>query len=73
LVTIFLRKLEINKGILFLTSTRGVQFDDAIFSRIQLTIRYENLTREFRRAVWSTFPSTTCTIQGPAVVQEQSR
>ncbi|KAJ6134492.1 hypothetical protein N7523_000814 [Penicillium sp. IBT 18751x] len=70
LVTIFLRKLEYYQGVLFLTSNRGIQFDDAILSRIHLTIEYENLTREFRRDLWSTFLSRACTMQGPAVVEE---
>ncbi|KAJ6020105.1 hypothetical protein N7522_000180 [Penicillium canescens] len=70
LVTIFLRKLEYYQGVLFLTSNRGIQFDDAILSRIHLTVEYENLTREFRRDLWSTFLSKACTMQGPAVVEE---
>lgn len=70
LVTIFLRKLEYYQGILFLTSNRGVQFDDAILSRIHLTIEYENLTREFRKDLWSTFLSKAWTMQGPALVEE---
>lgn len=70
LVTIFLRKLEYYQGVLFLTSNRGIQFDDAILSRIHLTFEYENLTREFRRDLWSTFLSRACTMQGPAVVEE---
>lgn len=70
LVTVFLRKLEYYQGILFLTSNRGIQFDDAILSRIHLTIEYEDLTKEFRRDLWSTFLSKACTMQGPAVVEE---
>ncbi|KAJ6020015.1 hypothetical protein N7522_000090 [Penicillium canescens] len=70
LVTIFLRKLEYYQGILFLTSNRGIQFDDAILSRIHLTIEYENLTREFRRDLWTIFLSKACTTQGPALVEE---
>ncbi|KAJ5111820.1 ATPase AAA-type [Penicillium alfredii] len=70
LVTVFLRKLEYYQGILFLTSNRGIQFDDAILSRIHLTIEYEDLTREFRRDLWSTFLSKARTMQGPAVVEE---
>ncbi|KAI2758257.1 hypothetical protein DTO006G1_6773 [Penicillium roqueforti] len=45
-------------------------FDNAILSRIHLIIKYENLTREFRRDLWSTFLSKACTIQGPAIVEE---
>ncbi|KAJ5257472.1 hypothetical protein N7524_009028 [Penicillium chrysogenum] len=63
LVTIFLRKLEYYQGILFLTSNRGIY-------RIHLIIEYENLTREFRRDLWSTFLSKACTMQGPAIVEE---
>jgi hypothetical protein len=57
-------------GILFLTSNRGSQFDDAILSRAHLNIEYENLTGEFRRDLWSTFLSKACTMKGPAVVEE---
>ncbi|CAG8107633.1 unnamed protein product [Penicillium nalgiovense] len=70
LVTIFLRKLEYYQGVLFLTSNRGIQFDDAILSRIHLITEYENLTREFRKDLWSTFLSKACTVQGPAIVEE---
>jgi hypothetical protein len=51
LVTIFLRKLEYYRGLLFLTSNQGIQFDDAILSRIHLTIEYEDLTKDFRRGL----------------------
>lgn len=71
LVTIFLRKLEYYPGILFLTSNRGIQIDDAILSRTHLTIEYENLTRDFRRDLWLTFLSKASTTKGPAVVEEQ--
>ncbi|KAI3058353.1 hypothetical protein CBS147353_10751 [Aspergillus niger] len=70
LVAIFLRKLEYYQGVLFLTSNRGIQFDDAILSRIHFTINYEVLTRKFRRGLWSTFPSKARTMQGPDVVEE---
>jgi hypothetical protein len=70
LVTIFLRKLEYYPGILFLTSNRGIQFDDAILSWTHLIIEYKDLTREFRRDLWSTFLSKACTMKGPAVVEE---
>ncbi|KAJ5117325.1 hypothetical protein N7448_010957 [Penicillium atrosanguineum] len=70
LVTVFLRKLEYYRGLLFLTSNRGIQFDEAILSRIHLTIEYEGLTREFRTGLWTTFLSKARTIQGPAVVEE---
>lgn len=70
LVTIFLRKLEYYQGVLFLTSNRGIQFDDAILSRIHLIIEYEDLSKEFRRGLWSTFLARARTMHGPALVEE---
>ncbi|KAJ5938337.1 hypothetical protein N7466_001471 [Penicillium verhagenii] len=71
LVTVFLRKLEYYQGILFLTSNRGIQFDDAILSRIHLITKYEGLSKEFRRGLWSTFLAKARTIQGSAVIEER--
>ncbi|KAJ6122759.1 hypothetical protein N7512_005224, partial [Penicillium capsulatum] len=68
LVTVFLRKLEYYQGILFLTTNRMIQFDEAIISRIHLTIKYKGLTREFRREIWKNLLSKAQTIQGPAIV-----
>lgn len=70
LVTVFLRKLEYYQGVLFLTSNRGIHFDEAILSRTHLVIEYEGLTRDFRRDLWSTFLAKARTMQGPAVVEE---
>lgn len=71
LVTVFLHKLEYYRGLLFLTSNRGIQFDDAILSRIHLTIEYEDLTKDFRRGLWRTFLFKAGTLQGPAVIEEE--
>ena len=70
LVTVFLRKLEYYQGILFLTSNRGIQFDDTILSRIYLIITYEGLSREFRKGLWSTFLARAQTVQGSAKIEE---
>jgi hypothetical protein len=70
LVTVFLRKLEYYQGVLFLTSNRGIHFDEAILSRTHLVFEYEDLTRDFRRDLWSTFLAKARTMQGPAVVEE---
>jgi hypothetical protein len=70
LVTVFLRKLEYYQGILFLTSNRGIQFDDAILSRIHLIVKYKDLSREFRRGLWSTFLKKARTVQGPAIIEK---
>jgi hypothetical protein len=70
LVTVFLRKLEYYQGILFLTSNRGIQFDDAILSRIHLIVKYKDLSREFRGGLWSTFLARARTVRGPAMIEE---
>lgn len=69
LVTIFLRKLEYYEGILFLTTNRLVEFDEAILSRIQLKVKYEGLTKESRREIWTYFLSKASTDKGPPVVE----
>ncbi|OAX78485.1 hypothetical protein ACJ72_07209 [Emergomyces africanus] len=69
LVTIFLRKLEYYEGILFLTTNRLVEFDEAILNRIHLKVKYEGLTKESRREIWTYFLSKASTDKGPAVVK----
>ena len=70
ITSIFLRNLEYYQGILFLTSNRGIQFDDAILSRIHLIVKYKDLSREFRRGLWSTFLKKARTVQGPAIIEK---
>ena len=55
LVSVFLRILEYNVGILILTSNRVGTFDEAFKSRIQLSLHYENLTASQQRKVWRNF------------------
>ena len=45
-MSVFLRKLEFCTGILFLTTNRVSEFDEAILSRIHLLLRYNNLTSD---------------------------
>ena len=45
LVSVFLRELEYVQGIMFLTTSRAKQIDDAIASRIHLPLRYESLSQ----------------------------
>jgi hypothetical protein len=52
---VFLRVLEYYDGILILTSNRVGTFDEAFKCRIQLSLRYENLTRPQRLQVWENF------------------
>lgn len=70
LVTVFLRNLEYYDGILFLTTNRATDFDDAVLSRIHLKVKYDNLTKDARREIWSYFLSKANTHQGPATVRD---
>ncbi|KAF2182673.1 P-loop containing nucleoside triphosphate hydrolase protein [Zopfia rhizophila CBS 207.26] len=67
LVTVFLRKLEYFKGVLFLTTNRVRTFDEAIASRIHLAIRYNPLGQGARKEIWESFLAKADTKQGPAV------
>ncbi|KAF3484281.1 uncharacterized protein GIQ15_03605 [Arthroderma uncinatum] len=66
LVAVFLRALEYSEGILFLTTNRVTEFDDAILNRVHLKLRYDGLSREQRKHVWKYFISKANTHQGPA-------
>ncbi|KAI2706541.1 hypothetical protein CBS147372_452 [Penicillium roqueforti] len=68
LVAVFLRRIEYYQGLMFLTTSRKIQLNESIISRIHLTIKYEDLTTEFRREIWRTYLSKANTVQGPAIV-----
>ena len=68
LVSVFLRKLEYCEGILFLTTNRVSDFDEAILSRIHLMLKYEGLSTGARRQIWEYFLHRTRTSQGAAVI-----
>ncbi|KUI68921.1 ATPase family AAA domain-containing protein 3 [Cytospora mali] len=55
LVSVFLRAVEYYKGILFLTTNRVGQFDDAFMSRIHVILRYDRLNLEDRKKIWEGF------------------
>jgi len=69
LVSIFLRRLEYCEGILFLTTNRVSQFDEAILSRIHLMLRYDNLSKDAGKKIWERFIEQARTPQGPAKVK----
>jgi AAA+ superfamily predicted ATPase len=48
MVGVFLRKLEYHQGVLFLTTNRVKAFDPAFNSRINVAIRYHDLTKDAR-------------------------
>ncbi|KAF2239955.1 P-loop containing nucleoside triphosphate hydrolase protein [Viridothelium virens] len=51
-VTVFLRALEYFQGIFFLTTNRVGQFDEAIMSRIHVSIGYDELDDNARNKIW---------------------
>ncbi|KAG5806366.1 hypothetical protein H9Q74_009100 [Fusarium xylarioides] len=55
LVSVFLRVLEYYDGIMILTSNRVGIFDEAFKSRIQLSLRYNDLEEGQRRQIWLNF------------------
>lgn len=69
LVTVFLRKLEYYEGVLFLTTNRVTEFDEAILSRIHLKMKYPELTLDSRRSIWKNFLAEARTSQGPAILE----
>lgn len=54
-VSVFLRKLEYYRGIMFLTTNRIHSFDEAFKSRIHIAIRYPDLDTAARRSIWVNF------------------
>ena len=54
-VAVFLRLLEFYSGVLILTTNRRIAFDPAFYSRIHLTLRFEDLDHGARASVWKNF------------------
>lgn len=59
LVSIFLRMLEYYEGILFLTTNRIKNIDEAFHSRIHISMQYPSLTAASRKHIWQAFMSKT--------------
>lgn len=53
MVGIFLRLLEYHQGILFLTTNRVADIDDAFLSRVSVGLHYEPLSASDRSMIWS--------------------
>lgn len=51
----FLRTLEYYRGILFLTTNRVKYFDDAMQSRIDIPLKYPDLSTDTRKTIWGDF------------------
>ncbi|KAF4156471.1 hypothetical protein CNMCM6069_006745 [Aspergillus lentulus] len=54
-VSAFLRRMEYFKGLLFLTTNRVGQIEDAFISRVHIAIGYPSLGEEARRKAWNGF------------------
>ena len=72
LVSVFLRQLEQYDGILFLTTNRLQTFDGAILSRIHTSLKYSELKKEDRKAVWRFFVGKAKTTHGSPACSEQT-
>ena len=55
IVSIFLRRLEYFRGLLFLTTNRVGQIDDAFLSRVTVVLQYDHLTDDTRKKIWTGF------------------
>lgn len=54
-VSVFLKKLEYYRGVMFLTTNRVGSFDEAFKSRIHVAIRYPELDENSRSIIWRNF------------------
>ncbi|KAF2098988.1 P-loop containing nucleoside triphosphate hydrolase protein [Rhizodiscina lignyota] len=52
LTSLFLRRLEYFQGIMFLTTNRFIDFDEAFASRVQLILQYPALGPDHRAKIW---------------------
>jgi hypothetical protein len=71
LVSVFLRKLEYCEGIMFLTTNRVSQFDEAILTRIHLMLGYDDLNQAARTTIWRHFLVRARTFKGPARIKPE--
>ncbi|KAL8687493.1 MAG: hypothetical protein Q9218_006349 [Villophora microphyllina] len=55
IVSIFLRRMEYFRGLLFLTTNRVGQIDDAFLSRVTVVLQYDHLTDDTRKRIWDGF------------------
>lgn len=53
MVSIFLRLLEYHQGVLFMTTNRIGQFDEAFLSRISIALSYKEFDTTVRAKVWT--------------------
>lgn len=72
MVSVFLRLLERFQGIMFLTTNRPDEFDDAVHSRISISIRYKDLDYDARFKVWTNLLNASGTKLSEADIKKLS-
>jgi SpoVK/Ycf46/Vps4 family AAA+-type ATPase len=65
-VSVFLRTLEYFRGIMFFTTNRVKDIDNAIQSRISVALHYAPLGLDTRKKIWESFLKKAVTAQGRA-------
>ncbi|EAA29861.2 P-loop containing nucleoside triphosphate hydrolase protein [Neurospora crassa] len=63
IVAVFLRMLEYFQGVLFLTTNRKQDFDDAFKSRIHVTISYPKLSPDAKSRIWESLINTNKSVE----------
>ena len=69
LVAVFLRKLEYCGAILFLTTNRVAEFDDAILSRMHIIFTFPRIERDAKKQIWDRLIQRAHTEQGPGKIE----
>jgi len=72
LVCVFLRTLEYYQGMMFLTTNRVRQIDDAIASRIHFKLKYDDLNREQRTCIWRRLLGKASTLHGAPIYSQEA-
>lgn len=70
LVSIFLRLLGYHQGMIFLTTSRVKNFDEAFQSRIHVALKYNKLDEATRKEVWKNFMKFDDNKEGGLLLKE---
>ena len=73
LVSVFLRCMEYYPGMLFLTTNRIGQIDDAFLSRTSVALTYEPLNSNVRLRIWDGFLSKLERERSDVIVTDRAR
>ncbi len=72
IVSVFLRLLERYQGVMFLTTNRNSDIDEAFKSRISITIGFDKPNKEVRRSIWTNLLKASNTILSESDIFELS-